>query len=62
MDELQSSPEQIDSIIDQALAEDISRGDVTSEILIPPELQGKASLLVKEKGIGSLGIMKEPSH
>ncbi len=43
--------EQIDSIIDIALAEDISHGDLTSETLIPPELQGKASLLAKAKGI-----------
>ena len=45
------SEEQIDNIIDLALAEDISHGDVTSEALIPPELQGKASMLIKTKGI-----------
>ena len=43
--------EDVDNIIDLALAEDISHGDVTSEALIPPELQGKASILVKAKGI-----------
>jgi nicotinate-nucleotide pyrophosphorylase (carboxylating) len=43
--------EQIDNIIDLALAEDISHGDVTTEALIPPGLQGKAFLLVKAKGI-----------
>jgi len=43
--------EQIDSIIDIALAEDISHGDLTSETLIPPELQGKASILPKAEGI-----------
>jgi len=43
--------EQVDHIIDLALAEDISHGDVTSEALIPPELKGKASILVKEDGI-----------
>ncbi len=48
---MQPSEEQIDNIIDLALAEDISHGDVTSEALIPPELQGKASVLVKAKGI-----------
>lgn len=47
----QPPEEQIDSIIDLALAEDISHGDVTSEALIPPELQGKASILVKATGI-----------
>lgn len=39
------------NIIDIALAEDISHGDVTSQALIPPELHGKASMLVKAKGI-----------
>ena len=43
--------EEVDSIIDLALAEDISHGDVTSEALIPTELQGKASILVKAEGI-----------
>ena len=45
------SEEQIASIIDLALAEDISHGDSTSETLIPTELQGKASLLAKAEGI-----------
>ena len=45
------SDEQIDSIIDLTLAEDLSHGDITSEGLIPPELQGKASILAKEEGI-----------
>jgi len=42
---------QLDKVIDLALAEDISHGDVTSEALIPADLSGKASLLVKEKGV-----------
>jgi len=48
---LQLSEDQLDSIIDLALAEDISHGDITSEALIPPDLSGKASILVKEKGV-----------
>jgi len=48
---LNLSQEQIDNIIDLALAEDISHGDVTTEALIPPDLQGKASILVKARGI-----------
>jgi len=48
---LQLSEEQLDSLIDLALAEDISHGDITSEALIPPDLSGKASILVKEKGV-----------
>jgi len=51
MNELQLPEEEVDKIIDLALAEDISHGDVTSEALIPAELQGKASVLVKAKGI-----------
>ncbi|MFC2013275.1 carboxylating nicotinate-nucleotide diphosphorylase [Chloroflexota bacterium] len=43
--------EEVNSIIDSALAEDISHGDITSELLIPAELQGKASMLVKAKGV-----------
>jgi nicotinate-nucleotide pyrophosphorylase (carboxylating) len=51
INKLQLSDEQIDSIIDLALAEDISHGDITSQGLIPPELQGKASILAKADGI-----------
>jgi nicotinate-nucleotide pyrophosphorylase (carboxylating) len=42
---------EIDNIIDLALAEDVSHGDVTSEILIPPELQGQASILARVEGV-----------
>ena len=45
------SAAELDAIIDRALDEDTSRGDVTSEALIPRDLAGKASLLVKEKGV-----------
>jgi len=48
---MELSEEQVDNIIDLALAEDISHGDITSEILIPPELQGKAFILIKARGI-----------
>jgi nicotinate-nucleotide pyrophosphorylase (carboxylating) len=47
----QLTEKQIDAIIDAALDEDISRGDITSEALIPTDLTSKASLLVKEKGV-----------
>ncbi|MQY81505.1 MAG: carboxylating nicotinate-nucleotide diphosphorylase [Dehalococcoidia bacterium] len=43
--------EQIDAIIDLSLAEDLGHGDVTSEILIPPELEGKATIFAREAGI-----------
>lgn len=41
----------IDRIIETALTEDISRGDITSDILIPPDLEGRAYIMVKAKGI-----------
>ncbi len=47
MNKLQLSEEQIDNIIDIALGEDLSYGDITSELLIPPHLQGKASIIIK---------------
>ena len=47
----QSNKDWFSNIIDLALAEDTGHGDVTSEILIPPELQGRASILAKAKGI-----------
>ncbi|MFC2031909.1 carboxylating nicotinate-nucleotide diphosphorylase [Chloroflexota bacterium] len=51
INKLPLSEEQVDSIIARALAEDISHGDVTSEALIPPNLQGKASILIKAEGV-----------
>lgn len=45
------SEDQINSIIDIALAEDTGQGDVTSEALIPPRLAGTASILAKARGI-----------
>jgi nicotinate-nucleotide pyrophosphorylase (carboxylating) len=43
--------EDFSGIIDLALAEDTGHGDVTSEALLPPNLQGKAIILIKEEGI-----------
>ena len=45
------SSAELDAIIDRALDEDTGHGDVTSEALIPRDLSGKATLLVKEKGV-----------
>jgi nicotinate-nucleotide pyrophosphorylase (carboxylating) len=41
----------LDKVIDLALAEDIAFGDITSKALIPPGLSGRASLLVKARGV-----------
>ena len=51
MNKLQMSEDKSHSIIDLALAEDVGHGDVTSEALIPPGLHGKASILVKARGV-----------
>jgi len=50
-DNPQSDNEQIDNIVDLALAEDLGHGDVTSEALIPPELRGKAFILARAGGV-----------
>jgi nicotinate-nucleotide pyrophosphorylase (carboxylating) len=42
---------EIDNIIDLALAEDVSYGDLTSEALIPSGIQGRASILAKAEGV-----------
>ncbi|MBU9888406.1 MAG: carboxylating nicotinate-nucleotide diphosphorylase [Candidatus Omnitrophica bacterium] len=39
------------SLLKQALHEDIGRGDVTSNLLIPPHARGTARVIAKEKGI-----------
>ncbi|MDD4985159.1 MAG: carboxylating nicotinate-nucleotide diphosphorylase [Dehalococcoidales bacterium] len=51
MNKFRPSNEQIDTVINLALAEDISQGDITSEALIPAKLQGKAIVLAKDEGI-----------
>jgi nicotinate-nucleotide pyrophosphorylase (carboxylating) len=45
------SNEYVNNIIEAALAEDMGRGDITSQILIPCDLQGKAYMLIKEDGV-----------
>jgi nicotinate-nucleotide pyrophosphorylase (carboxylating) len=45
------SDKQIDGIIDLALDEDLGEGDITSEALISPDIKGKASVTIKEKGV-----------
>lgn len=51
MDKHQLFEEQVANIIDLAIDEDLGHGDVTTEALIPPDLKGKASVLIKEPGI-----------
>jgi nicotinate-nucleotide pyrophosphorylase (carboxylating) len=47
MDKITNSP-LIDRLIDLALEEDLGPGDVTTQALIPPELQGEAHIRAKE--------------
>ncbi|MFH1663094.1 MAG: carboxylating nicotinate-nucleotide diphosphorylase [Chloroflexota bacterium] len=42
---------QVERIIDLALAEDTSYGDITSRILIPPEQKGRASVIAGAEGV-----------
>jgi len=48
---MSSSKPQIEEIIDRALAEDIGKGDVTTEALIPGDQQGTGFIVAKEEGI-----------
>ena len=51
MNNLQLSEEQFNRIIDLALAEDTGGGDITSRILLPADLAGRADIMAKEEGI-----------
>ncbi|MEE8318261.1 MAG: carboxylating nicotinate-nucleotide diphosphorylase [Dehalococcoidales bacterium] len=51
MNKHQLFEEQVANIIDLALEEDLGHGDVTTEALIPSDLKGKASVLIKESGV-----------
>ncbi len=42
---------QLQQLIDQALAEDLSYGDVTTEALIPETQRSKASIMAKARGV-----------
>ena len=43
--------QEIEQIIDQALAEDLMLGDITTETLVNDDQHGKASIIAKAKGI-----------
>jgi len=47
-------------VIDRALAEDLSSGDITTEALIPEDLRGKASIITKCEGVlAGIDVAKE---
>ncbi|MFH0941670.1 MAG: carboxylating nicotinate-nucleotide diphosphorylase [Chloroflexota bacterium] len=52
-------PPEVERILDIALAEDTAFGDVTSQVLIPQELMGKAQVLVKAPGVlAGIGVLR----
>ncbi|MEA1872159.1 MAG: carboxylating nicotinate-nucleotide diphosphorylase [Chloroflexota bacterium] len=48
---MSSSKSQIEEISDRALAEDLGKGDVTTEVLIPSDQQGTGFIVAKKEGI-----------
>ena len=42
---------ELPGLIDSALAEDAAGDDITTRALIPPDLSGNASFIVKEAGV-----------
>ena len=50
-DILASSWKQVEQIVNTALSEDLVFGDITTAALIPPDLEGRASILVKNDGV-----------
>ena len=60
---MSSSKPQIEEIIDRALAEDIGKGDVTTEALIPGDQQGTGFIVAKKEGIlAGTGVAKQVFH
>ena len=45
--------QQVEQLIDRALAEDLGWGDVTTAALVPDDQRGKASITAKAKGIAA---------
>jgi nicotinate-nucleotide pyrophosphorylase (carboxylating) len=54
---------QIEEIIDRALAEDLGKGDVTTEALIPADRQGTGFIVAKKAGIlAGINVAKQVFH
>ena len=41
----------VDRLIDEALAEDVGAGDLTTDAIVPAELRGTAAVVVREPGV-----------
>ena len=50
-DKIEVYENQLNTLIDMALVEDIGGGDITSESLIPANLQAKTTILAKAEGV-----------
>ncbi len=51
---------QVDKIIDRALEEDLGWGDVTTDSLIPDDVEGKASVIAGDEGVlAGVGVLKK---
>jgi nicotinate-nucleotide pyrophosphorylase (carboxylating) len=60
---MSSSKPQIEEIIDRALAEDLGKGDVTTEALISSDQQGAGFIVAKKEGImAGVGVAKQVFH
>jgi nicotinate-nucleotide pyrophosphorylase (carboxylating) len=51
MNNLQMDWDKIDSIIKNALNEDVGSGDITTDTIFPPDAKCEAQIIAKEKGI-----------
>jgi nicotinate-nucleotide pyrophosphorylase (carboxylating) len=53
----------VEEIIDRALAEDLAKGDVTTEALIPGDRQGKGVMVAKKEGIlAGVNVARQVFH
>jgi nicotinate-nucleotide pyrophosphorylase (carboxylating) len=58
-----TSKSQVEEIIDRALAEDLGKGDVTTEALISSDQQGTGFIVAKQEGIlAGTGVAKQIFH
>jgi len=58
-----SSKSQIEEIVDRALAEDLGKGDVTTEALIPGDRRGTGFIVAKKEGIlAGINLAKQVFH
>jgi nicotinate-nucleotide pyrophosphorylase (carboxylating) len=60
---MSASKLQIEDIIDRALAEDLAKGDVTTEALIPGDQPGAGFIVAKKEGIlAGINVAKQVFH